>query len=127
MFKPIADKDVWSVIPMLLRPRSRGFIKLRSSSPFHHPLIIPNYLTDPHDVKVLVEGNDLILLLYLKVSLKTLNQEIYSHVIGSLYLLQDNSIIRHIFLRIYHTSKSIALLIFKFFNKANLPLYSCQK
>ena len=41
---------------MLLRPRSSGYVTLRSSSPFHHPFITHNYLTDPHDVKVMVEG-----------------------------------------------------------------------
>ncbi|XP_076054179.1 glucose dehydrogenase [FAD, quinone]-like [Oratosquilla oratoria] len=56
MLKPISFRDSWSVFPMLLRPKSKGYIKLRSASPFDHPLIIHNYLTDPLDVKVMVEG-----------------------------------------------------------------------
>ncbi|XP_018018516.1 glucose dehydrogenase [FAD, quinone] [Hyalella azteca] len=56
MFKPIAYKDTWSIYPMLLRPRSRGYVSLRSSSPFHHPVITHNYLTHPLDVATMVEG-----------------------------------------------------------------------
>jgi glucose dehydrogenase (acceptor) len=48
--------DTWSVIPVLLRPKSRGMIKLRSKNPFDYPLIYPNYFFDPYDMAVLVEG-----------------------------------------------------------------------
>lgn len=56
VFTPINNKDSWSVIPMLLRPKSRGFIKLRSRNPFDYPLIYPNYFKDDFDMKTLVEG-----------------------------------------------------------------------
>ncbi|KAL7289003.1 hypothetical protein TKK_0016960 [Trichogramma kaykai] len=56
VFGPINNQDVWSVLPMLLRPKSKGVIKLRSKNPFDHPLIYPNYFQDPQDMKVLVEG-----------------------------------------------------------------------
>ncbi|XP_076181308.1 glucose dehydrogenase [FAD, quinone] [Ptiloglossa arizonensis] len=56
VYGPINDKDVWSVIPMLLRPKSRGVIKLRSKNPFDTPLIHPNYFKEPEDVATLVEG-----------------------------------------------------------------------
>lgn len=56
VFQPISNKDVWSVIPVLLRPRSRGIIKLRSKNPYDYPLIYPNYLTDPLDINTLIEG-----------------------------------------------------------------------
>ena len=55
-FAPIAYRDTWSVIPMLLRPRSVGYIRLRSSDPYDKPLIYPNYLVDDQDVRVLIEG-----------------------------------------------------------------------
>ncbi|RXG71976.1 Glucose dehydrogenase [FAD, quinone] [Armadillidium vulgare] len=42
--------------PMILRPESRGHIKLRSTNPFLYPYITTNYLTDPRDAAVLVEG-----------------------------------------------------------------------
>ncbi|XP_076749042.1 glucose dehydrogenase [FAD, quinone] [Xylocopa sonorina] len=56
VFGPINDKDVWSVIPMLLRPKSKGVIKLRSKNPFDHPLIYPNYFKEPEDIATLIEG-----------------------------------------------------------------------
>jgi choline dehydrogenase len=39
-----------------LKPRSRGAVALRSADPLAAPIIRANYLTDPHDVSVLVEG-----------------------------------------------------------------------
>lgn len=56
VFGPINNKDVWSIIPMLLRPRSVGSIKLRSNNPFDYPYIYPNYFKDDFDAKTLVEG-----------------------------------------------------------------------
>ncbi|XP_014203584.1 glucose dehydrogenase [FAD, quinone] [Copidosoma floridanum] len=56
VFGRISNRDAWSVLPMLLRPRSKGLIRLRSKNPFDHPLIYPNYFKEPHDLEVLVEG-----------------------------------------------------------------------
>jgi len=42
--------------PVLLHPRSRGTIRLRSNHPFDPPLIQPNYLEDPEDLAQLVDG-----------------------------------------------------------------------
>lgn len=56
VFRKIDEKDVFGVFPMMLRPKSRGFLKLASKDPLAHPLIYPNYLTHPDDVGVLREG-----------------------------------------------------------------------
>lgn len=56
VFGPINNKDAWSIIPMLLRPKSVGSIKLRSKNPFDYPYIYPNYLHDELDVKTMIEG-----------------------------------------------------------------------
>lgn len=56
VFGPINNRDVWSIIPMLLRPKSVGSIKLRSSNPFDYPYIYPNYFKEDIDAKTLVEG-----------------------------------------------------------------------
>ncbi|XP_034490245.1 glucose dehydrogenase [FAD, quinone] [Drosophila innubila] len=56
VFHPIANKDSWTIMPLLLRPRSRGSVRLRSANPFHYPLINANYFDDPLDAKTLVEG-----------------------------------------------------------------------
>ncbi|CAG5121966.1 unnamed protein product [Candidula unifasciata] len=47
-------KDLFQCEPALLRPQSRGTIRLRSGDPFDYPLIDPNYLEAEEDVHVLV-------------------------------------------------------------------------
>ena len=39
-----------------LRPKSRGTVRLRSSDPADAPLVDPNYLSDPYDLKTSAEG-----------------------------------------------------------------------
>ncbi|XP_022128035.2 glucose dehydrogenase [FAD, quinone] [Pieris rapae] len=56
VFGHITNKDVFGIFPMMLRPKSRGFIKLRSKNPLEYPLMYHNYLTHPDDVGVLREG-----------------------------------------------------------------------
>lgn len=41
---------------VLLHPKSRGTIQLQSSDPFDPPLIDPNYLDHPDDIKALLKG-----------------------------------------------------------------------
>ncbi|MBU2284942.1 MAG: GMC family oxidoreductase N-terminal domain-containing protein, partial [Gammaproteobacteria bacterium] len=38
------------------RPESRGRVSLRSADPMQPPRIVSNYLTAPHDIRVLVDG-----------------------------------------------------------------------
>nr|NVI72428.1 putative glucose dehydrogenase [Cucujiformia] len=56
VYKPIANKDVWTLMPLLLRPRSRGWVRLQSKDPLRAPLINANYFEDQFDIKTLVEG-----------------------------------------------------------------------
>ncbi|XP_033205577.2 glucose dehydrogenase [FAD, quinone]-like [Bombus vancouverensis nearcticus] len=56
VFGEFLNKDAWTAIPTLIRPKSRGVIKLRSNNPFDYPLIYPNYFENPDDVARLVEG-----------------------------------------------------------------------
>lgn len=45
-----------TISPVVLHPKSKGYLTLRSSDPLDRPLIYANYLTDPEDVATLVEG-----------------------------------------------------------------------
>ncbi|KAJ9585975.1 hypothetical protein L9F63_020372 [Diploptera punctata] len=45
-----------NIIPAVLHPQSRGYIKLKNTNPTEHPLIIPRYLSHPNDVATLVDG-----------------------------------------------------------------------
>lgn len=60
--KPLSGKDTFTIIPMLLRPKSKGYITLRSASPLDHPIITHNYFTHPEDMHVMVEGGSSLLL-----------------------------------------------------------------
>lgn len=56
VYKPYLGTDSFSLDPVLLRPKSRGYIKLRSVNPYVHPIIDPKYLTHPDDIHAMVEG-----------------------------------------------------------------------
>lgn len=56
VFGEVSNRDVFGVFPMMLRPKSRGFIKLASKNPLRYPLLYHNYLTHPDDVNVMREG-----------------------------------------------------------------------
>lgn len=53
---PIPVGHGYGLIPILVRPRSRGRVSLASPDPRAAPLIDPNYLDDPEDLHTLVEG-----------------------------------------------------------------------
>lgn len=44
------------MIPTLLHPKSRGYLRLRDNNPLSKPMIYPKYLTNSQDVARLIEG-----------------------------------------------------------------------
>lgn len=50
------QKDVMIMFPLLLRPRSRGRVLLKSKDPFAHPKIYPRYLNDREDVETAIRA-----------------------------------------------------------------------
>lgn len=50
------NMGTFTVLPILLRPKSKGSIRLQSDDPFDPPLIDPNYLDHPDDVKTMLKG-----------------------------------------------------------------------
>jgi choline dehydrogenase len=48
--------DGFTILPTLLHPKSRGFVKLRSSDPLAAPVIQPNFLQEKEDMDQLVTG-----------------------------------------------------------------------
>lgn len=56
LYAPINNQHTWTIFPMLLHPKSVGYMKLRSRNPFDYPLFYGNYLTDAegHDLKTMV-------------------------------------------------------------------------
>lgn len=56
VYGPVSGRDSWNAVPILLRPRSRGALRLRSANPFHWPRLYANYFQDPRDLQALVHG-----------------------------------------------------------------------
>ncbi|KAF2878935.1 hypothetical protein ILUMI_27239 [Ignelater luminosus] len=56
MFLSLEGKPGFAIIPMLLHPKSKGYMKLRSKNPSDYPLFYGNHLTDPEgkDIKTLI-------------------------------------------------------------------------
>lgn len=54
VYEPIVYHDSFMVVPLLMRPLSRGRIQLSSKDPKEHPIIFPNYFSHPRDLDVLV-------------------------------------------------------------------------
>ena len=50
------DKHAYTLGPVLVSPKSRGWVKLASADPAASPRIQPNALSDPDDLAALVEG-----------------------------------------------------------------------
>lgn len=53
-YTPILFKEAFTITPLLLRPKSKGKILLKSKNPYQKPLIYPNYFADEDDVNTLV-------------------------------------------------------------------------
>lgn len=51
---PMPGEQAFSFYPSLLKPRSRGWVRLRSAQPDDPPLINPNYLAEEADVRGLM-------------------------------------------------------------------------
>lgn len=56
VYKPLKKAETWTILPLLLRPRSTGWIRLKSNNPHVYPDINPNYFTHREDVLTLIEG-----------------------------------------------------------------------
>ncbi|KAI8442279.1 hypothetical protein MSG28_005839 [Choristoneura fumiferana] len=52
----LGKTETFMVFPMLMRPKSKGRVMLRSRNPKAHPMLIPNYFEDPEDLQKIVEG-----------------------------------------------------------------------
>lgn len=52
IWKPLENKHVWSILPMLLHPKSKGHLELKSRNPFLWPKFYGNYLSDPENLDV---------------------------------------------------------------------------
>jgi choline dehydrogenase-like flavoprotein len=56
---PIPCGHGFGIIPIVVRPQSRGHVRLASPDPHVAPLVDPNYLDDSDDMRIMVEGASL--------------------------------------------------------------------
>lgn len=62
--------DAFMIIPLLMRPESRGRILLNSADPMEYPIIYANYFDSPKDIEVLVSKQIKHFILILLANLK---------------------------------------------------------
>ncbi|KAM3964163.1 glucose dehydrogenase [FAD, quinone] [Aphomia sociella] len=55
-FGSLSGSDTWSGVPVLLQPKSSGYLELRDTNPFSFPKLYGNYLTHPKDMSTLKEA-----------------------------------------------------------------------
>ncbi|XP_015598846.1 glucose dehydrogenase [FAD, quinone] [Cephus cinctus] len=48
--------DAFSIVPILMHPKSRGNVTLKSSNPFHWPVLQANYYDNEEDLRIMVRG-----------------------------------------------------------------------
>lgn len=65
----------------ILRPKSRGYIKLRSTNPNDPPIIDPRYLTEESDIKVFIE--------VMKMQLKIINTSAFRKLNMTMYRVAE--------------------------------------
>lgn len=75
----LKDKVTYNLYAVLMHPKSRGTVTLKSKSPFDHPLIDPQYFTDPNntDVKTIVASMKEMIKISNTHSMKNINSEIF--------------------------------------------------
>lgn len=70
-------ENAFMIYPMVLRPKSRGRIMLKSTNPLVYPLIYSNYFTDPYDIKVSIAG--------IKKTIELVNTPAFKRINAKLY------------------------------------------
>lgn len=58
-YRNMIGKHAFGIAPVLMRPKSRGRISLKSRNPFHWPSMEPNFYDHPDDMKTLIDGIEL--------------------------------------------------------------------
>jgi choline dehydrogenase-like flavoprotein len=80
VFQPYASHDTFSLYPVMLRPKSVGYIKLRSNNPNDPPVIEPHYLTHPDDIHSMVDAMKITMAVGLAPSFRRFNSALFTTV-----------------------------------------------
>jgi choline dehydrogenase len=84
--------DGFTILPVLLQPKSRGYVALRSANPLDAPIIQPNYLQEESDRILLIKA--------FKIARKVMASEAFKPFTKSIYYPinaeTDEAILQHI-------------------------------
>ena len=107
-YKPLSFKDGFFILPVLMHPKSRGSIKLKSKNAADPPIIEPNYFDHPLDIKRMVHAVRFIQSLGRSRHFTRYGAELYSRPISGCAGLEWDSdgywecAIRHFTYPLYH-------------------------
>ncbi|XP_039961794.1 glucose dehydrogenase [FAD, quinone]-like [Bactrocera neohumeralis] len=102
--------DGFMIFPMILRPKSRGRVLLKSNDPFKYPLLYANYFAHPDDLDIAVRGVLKTISLIEKPAFKAINARMLERVMPGCAKVPYKSraywecYVRHFTFTIYHYS-----------------------
>lgn len=100
----------FTILSSLLKPKSRGYVKLRSGDPFEHPSIVGNYLQHPDDLRVMVNAVRYTLKVVRTGAMRKLGVEVVEDKVPDCSELEYDTeeywvcAVRHLATSIYHPS-----------------------
>lgn len=83
--------DTFSVMPMVFHPKSVGYLRLKSTNPFHWPQFYSNFFQHPDDVETLLDGIKLAIKLAQTPPFKKLGARLHSVPLPSCAHIHFNS------------------------------------
>ncbi|XP_055592298.1 glucose dehydrogenase [FAD, quinone]-like [Uranotaenia lowii] len=90
-FRPIRNIRSFLYLPMLLKPRTKGKVRLRSRNPFNHPRFEYQYFEDSRDLEALVYGIQEAIRVTSQRPFKELGVELYSRPLPGCEQYEFNS------------------------------------
>lgn len=79
-YKSLVDTNTWQFHLWLLRPLSRGTIRLSSSDPYAPPLMDPNYYSETSDMDTMIESIKFALALSKTTAFQKLGAKFYDKI-----------------------------------------------
>lgn len=110
VFKKTEQKNAYMIFPMIMRPKSKGWIELKDRNPFRYPAIYPNYFSVESDLDIIVAGVRISQQLLKTNAMKRINAKLWdAPILGCKHFTFDSDdywkcAARHLPFTIYHLS-----------------------